>query len=404
MNIFSHDLIEAHSCCGCGACAVACKFKAINLQLNLEGFFEPRLDPGKCTHCGRCLQVCFKFLGKSDRITDFKQAVLFSAVSKDASVVSSCSSGGVAFELSRAALDDGRKVLGAIYDADNHKVVTRIASEKTELGAMRGSKYLQSYTPDAFLASLNDVDNKYLFVGTPCQIYGMRKLCELEGQVDRYTFVDFFCHGVPSYLVWQRHLSDTMKSRPNERLLSVGFRSKKFGWHSFCLEFCFSSGSLFQKENTSNFYKIFFDDVMLARSCYTCSICKRFGFSDLRIGDYWGAKYDENDTGVSIVAAPSDFGQKILTSIRDRVVMQNESFTDNSAFLTNSNNYKIDEAIRKKIVEDISKGLSLSAIVDTYYALFPTKTRIGKKLRFLFSLLPAKVLKKIRKIYHRMRD
>lgn len=45
-------------CCGCGACFLSCKTKAIEMVLDDEGFEYPVIDKGKCVCCYLCLRVC----------------------------------------------------------------------------------------------------------------------------------------------------------------------------------------------------------------------------------------------------------------------------------------------------------------------------------------------------------
>ena len=47
------------NCYGCGVCAASCGKKIISIELNSDGFYEPRIiEPTKCTDCGICLDVC----------------------------------------------------------------------------------------------------------------------------------------------------------------------------------------------------------------------------------------------------------------------------------------------------------------------------------------------------------
>lgn len=68
-----------------------------------------------------------------------------------------------------------------------------------------GSKYIQSI-PSGIISQF-DKQDKYLVVGTPCQIAGLVKYIETK-RFDRNKFllVDFHCHGVPSYIVWDKYV------------------------------------------------------------------------------------------------------------------------------------------------------------------------------------------------------
>lgn len=45
-------------CCGCGACFLNCKTKAIKMIPDDEGFEYPVIDKEECVCCYLCLRVC----------------------------------------------------------------------------------------------------------------------------------------------------------------------------------------------------------------------------------------------------------------------------------------------------------------------------------------------------------
>ena len=48
------------TCSGCGACKQACKFHAISMISDNEGFLFPVLNKDKCIECGTCDKICSK--------------------------------------------------------------------------------------------------------------------------------------------------------------------------------------------------------------------------------------------------------------------------------------------------------------------------------------------------------
>jgi coenzyme F420-reducing hydrogenase beta subunit len=408
VNVIKHNKKESHACCGCGVCIVACKNKALSMQISEEGFFIPLIDNEKCNNCGRCIKVCFKFLtelsGDNHTLFDLSNSKLYSAYSKDDDVVSGCSSGGFAYELSKTMLNDNYKICGVVYDTAKSRAVSSIATDVSQLQPMRGSKYLQSDTIDAFSEMINDKNNRYVVIGTPCQIYGISKLVELERIRKNYILVDFFCHGVPSYMVWDKYIEEIKKKYKDNKILSVNFRNKKYGWHTFCLSIVLSNHTIYQTIREGGFYKMFFDDVFFCRACYGCGICKRYGFSDLRIGDYWGEKFDENDKGVSIISVKNDVGSKIVESMANNLYLQRESLSSRVAFCEDSNKYILNESIRRIIIEGIQNGYTLKKIIKLYSRKFSFKRRIKNLLTLLAGFLPRQLGAKIRKAYHKFHE
>ena len=112
--------------------------------------------------------------------------------------------GGVGFEVGALLLNRGYKVCGVRYNADNNRAEHYIASDVRELIQSAGSKYIQSYTVDAFKA-INRKE-KYLVTGTPCQIDSFRRYIQKFRCEDNFVLLDFFCHGVPSMFVWQKYI------------------------------------------------------------------------------------------------------------------------------------------------------------------------------------------------------
>lgn len=74
---------------------------------------------------------------------------------------------------------------------------------------MMGSKYLQSRIEESYkdAESFLNSGREVLFVGTPCQIAGLRSYLRNKNYSNLLA-VDFICHGVPSPGVWRRYLAE----------------------------------------------------------------------------------------------------------------------------------------------------------------------------------------------------
>lgn len=220
------NISHIQNCYGCGVCATVCGQKIIDIILNEDGFYEPRISkPEKCTDCGLCLNVC----SYSHDDLALKNPVIksYGAWSKDNAVRRKCSSGGVGFELGRYLIEQGYKVCGVRYDATKERAEHYIATNIEELVQSIGSKYIQSYTVDGFKAI--DRKQKYLVTGTPCQIDSFRRYIQKFKKEDNFILMDFFCHGVPSMLVWKKYCrwAETKVGK----LTYVSWRNKFTGWH-----------------------------------------------------------------------------------------------------------------------------------------------------------------------------
>ena len=222
------NISSVHDCYGCGVCATACGRKIIEIVQNANGFYEPRItDESKCTQCGICTEVC-AYLHDDLSLTD-PDIHPYAAWSKDHLVRRKCSSGGAGFEVGKFLLSQGYKVCGVRYDADKNRAEHYIATTVEELIQSAGSKYIQSYTVDGFKAIKRRMKDKYLVTGTPCQIDSFRRYIKKFHCEDNFVLLDFFCHGVPSMLVWKKYTA--WAEMKVGKITYASWRNKWTGWH-----------------------------------------------------------------------------------------------------------------------------------------------------------------------------
>lgn len=311
-------------CYGCGVCVAACAHKALGLRLDKRGFYSPYMqDKAACSHCGLCLNVCSykdKDLARKNEVLEWN--AMWSMNPKNRMM---SSSGGVAYEIALKALEMGYEVVGVRYNTDKHMAEHVICTKPEEIDALRGSKYIQSYTVDAF--EQLDRKKKYLVVGAPCQIDSLRRWVEMRKISDNFIFVDFFCHGVPSYWVWKKYVKENFAKKEIER---IDFRSKQnyttneaWPWHA---SFVVTSHDIRKHISQPNinkrdwFYHYFLEDLSLGKACYEhCKFKMYKSTADIRIGDAWGSAYEKDEKGVSAVLAFTKKGKDLLTLCADRL-------------------------------------------------------------------------------------
>lgn len=326
-----NNISTVHNCYGCGVCAAVCSHKIIEIRLNTEGFYEPFiLNPSACTECGLCREVC-AYLHEE---LSLSSVVLgsYAAWSRDVQVRHKCSSGGVGFELGKYLQSQGYKVCGVRYNAELCRAEHYIASTPEELIPSIGSKYIQSYTVDAFRSI--DRKQRYLITGTPCQIDSFRRYARKFRMEDRFVFMDFFCHGVPSMWVWRKYIAKV--EQITGKIFYASWRNKSTGWHDSWamgigneneaekVDWHDSYNLLIREKKTSYtcrlsqgdaFFTLFLSDSCLGRACYEhCKYKTVRSAADLRIGDLWGSTYAENEEGVSGVLSFTPRGEELLRS------------------------------------------------------------------------------------------
>ena len=318
-----------HDCYGCGVCATVCAKQIICIELNGDGFYEPRItDESKCTNCGLCLDVC----AYSHDDLSLKDRCLksYGAWSKDEAVRRKCSSGGVGFELGRTLIGEGYKVCGVRYNAEANRAEHYIATTVEEMIPSIGSKYIQSYTVDGFKAI--DLKQKYLVTGTPCQIDSFRRYLQKFKKEDNFILMDFFCHGVPSKLMWDKYVK--WAETKVGKLTYVSWRNKFTGWHdswamaidgtehgepvnwheSYNLLIGGKKSFLNSRLSQGDmFYRLFLSDACLGKACYEkCKYKYDHSSADIRIGDAWGSHYKDDEKGVSVAISFTEKGNIIL--------------------------------------------------------------------------------------------
>lgn len=310
------------NCYGCGVCAISCPTKAIQIKLNTEGFYQPSIISSQCVDCGVCVSVC-SFL-QTGIIQSPVSMHSYASWSLNSNVRRRSSSGGVTYEIMSFLITRGYKICAVRYNIKDHKVEHYIAESLGQLDDSYGSKYIQSYTVDGLLDI--DFNQKYLVIGTPCMIDSFKRLVLRKGAQNNFIFIDFFCHGIPSYFLWQKYIQNRIKECGD--IFSVSFRYKENGWNdSYKLLLKGKRGEYIKGLDQGDiFYKLFLGDYCLGKHCYhNCKFKMDKSSADIRVGDLWGQTYKKHDDGVSAVLALTQLGNDVLRQI-PYIHLQEEPF------------------------------------------------------------------------------
>ncbi|MCG8550133.1 MAG: Coenzyme F420 hydrogenase/dehydrogenase, beta subunit C-terminal domain [Desulfobacterales bacterium] len=316
------NIIQIKDCYGCGVCAAICPHKLIQIKLDKNGFYQPIIrDPLKCTKCGFCVSVC-SFLDGDIALEKSKKIEGFAAWSNNEAIRYKSSSGGVGFELGRFSLVQGYKACGVRYSVKKKRAEHFITDSEQEYQESMGSKYVQSYTFDAFSAFKKD--EKYFVTGTPCQIDSLRRFIRLKKIEENFVLMDFFCHGVPSMLMWDKYVQ-LVEKKIEGKIFHVSWRNKQAGWHNSWVMNVNNGkySSLFNRGDV--FYNMFLSDSCLGKACYdSCKYKALTSSADIRIGDLWGKTYGHDEKGVSAVLALTHQGREMIKSLKEYVTFITE--------------------------------------------------------------------------------
>lgn len=306
-------------CSGCGACSTICPKNAISMELDDTDFLKPIINKEKCIHCGLCDKVCPTENGYGTALDDIK---LFSAFSGNQDIRKTASSGGVGYCLAKKAILEGYKVCGVRYNYDTNCAEHCIIDKVEELDAIKGSKYLQSHSEQAFkelFLDLNLYDKiKYMVFGTPCQISGLKNVLDSRELRSRVILVDIFCHGVPSNSLWKKYLRELLINNKlrSSHLKKIVFRDKLFSWHTYYMNIEDETGKKYiASRDYDSFLQLFTIGTVNQKSCFTCKY-RNNTVADIRLGDYWGARYQDNEEGFSMVLIATKIGYEVINSLK----------------------------------------------------------------------------------------
>ena len=311
-------LAAEKKCTGCSACANSCPKSAITMEESREGFLFPIVDSSKCIGCGLCERTCpiISKDCKTDNLFPLAYA-LWSVPDREFS-----SSGGAFSAFARYVVENSGVVFGAVLCEDFH--VRHVYVDTLEgLPKLRGSKYIQSEVS----ASFNEVkrflsqNRKVLFVGTPCQIAGLKAF--LKRDYENLLLLDLVCHGVPSYKVFASYIDKLVvrKQWNRDDVKDFDFR-RRDGWDK--------TAYVFVKNKRKAIYGVdalfteAFDAASIFReSCYLCNYSTLPRTGDCTIADFWGLGLhgipfrQDVSKGVSLVLVNTRKGEESLKQLKN---------------------------------------------------------------------------------------
>ena len=376
-------ITDKSKCCGCNACVQKCPKQCITMHEDEEGFLYPHVNPEDCIDCGMCEKVC-NVLNQANPIVPYK---VFAAQNRNLCKCKNSSSGGVFISIAEKIIREGGVVFGAkfnsIWEVEHGYVETTDA-----LTHLMRSKYVQSrigntYTEAEHFLKLN---RKVLFVGTPCQIAGLKLYLRKE-YTNLYT-VDIICHGVPSPGVWRDYLNESINQQD---LVDINFRDKEgYSWNKYGVSFIYEKDkkSSLAKENL--FFKGFIQNILLRPSCYDCPAKSSKSNSDITLGDFWGVENVINTVfirdGVSMIIVNTKHGLDLIdsedlvleeTSVEESL-KQNASYSKSTSKPTNRESF-FDTFSSKKYTtsEALLQNLKNYSIADRIIAVLKNKFNLS---------------------------
>lgn len=316
------------TCFGCGACAVKCPRKAIQMKSDKLGQGQPYIDEKECINCGICKAVCPAYFNTSVKQRWEKEAYI--AVNCDKKTLNKSASGGISAALAYNWILNGGYVCGAsgiVPQTNNERfrVEHILINTITDIEKIQGSKYVQSDIEGVLpqIESLLKKGEKVLFFGTSCQVASLKLFLKI--QFENLVCCDLICHGVIGSHMFDDYLKHIEKKEGN-RLIDVSFRTKEKPIpFTFTFTFSDANNNMYQKmleKDRSSYYRMFLGCIGYRKSCYECKYASIYKPSDITLGDYYEANEDypelfasgelDMKKGISSVIIHTEVGHRLF--------------------------------------------------------------------------------------------
>ncbi len=388
---------EISKCTGCQFCEAVCPVGAINISLDKEGFYKPIVND-KCVNCGLCKKYCFKYHAVDFSQCDDNQLLCYSAKAKNKMVLEKSSSGGVLTVIFKQLIYEGYKILGVGYDYEQNISKYYILNSVDDLYQIQGSKYMQAKSGEALLNVLSSINEKCAIIGTPCLMYTISNYLNERCAREKFVLIDFFCHGTPTINLWKKYIR-----KYGDKFDSIFFRDKTYGWHEYSNTFVSGNKSITNKATDDEFFSLFFDDQLLNESCYGCKYRDSLSQIDIRVGDFWGNKYDHDSEGVSAMLLTTQKGRDIFDKIKEQLYFEKVTFNEIVASQAYKKEYRFNKEIRNKYLKMLRQD---SYDIAQIYSKYKKDLPFTKKVKMfaknnLKRYIPKNLYMFIRRAYHR---
>ncbi len=317
MFVIKNQITQSR-CAGCGACALSCPAKAIKIIKNSQGELVPKINKRLCVNCNICESSC-----PQNNPPEFVYPQrCYVAWSNNPDDLIFSASGGIGVAFMRYVISENGVAYGCDYDKNLDLLHFSIKDEH-DLLRSQSSKYSQSTAYNTFEEIKSELllGKMVLFIGTPCQVSGLKKFLRKEYQ--SLITIDLVCHGTPPNEYLKEHLNRISKGKAVSK---VRFR----GEFDQSLTVWSNNNIIYQKNRCDDkYFNAFYQNTISMDSCYFCQYAQPKRVSDITIGDFWGLgslqtikKQGEHPSAV-LINTPK--GQCFFDKIKNTLVYEERS-------------------------------------------------------------------------------
>ena len=316
-------------CTSCGTCVAMCPNHALSMgEDNRTGTLAVSVDSHSCDGCGRCLNVCpglrvpFGSLAETPDggtpaqlpLGPIKSAWRGHAL--DPSVRGMSSSGGAVTALALHAIRTGQAdgvTVTRMQAGSPVRPVSSVARSQEDIVAAAGSKYC----PVPACLTLEEAvrtDGRYVFVGLPCHIHGLRMAQSVDPRLrERIVLcISLVCHHTPSYRALDFALRSVGVRR--EDVSELVFR--RGAWPGSLHVSLRDGGHRVIPYTSPVYWGYAFRELFVPRRCRYC-VDKMSVLSDMSVMDSWSVSRPGDAAWTAMVVCRTERADAFLKSAVD---------------------------------------------------------------------------------------
>lgn len=344
-DILGISFKDKNLCTRCGTCIGICPTGALLLDKNLF----PKIDPEKCIECGKCCKMCpggkvnFKEMteitfGHSNPAPTFDGHYqrIYIGHSNDQQIHDGGAGGGVITTMAWYMLKE-KLVDGVIVTRMNPEKPWQgqvyIARTFEELLASQQSKYVVIPT-NTILGEIRKLNGKYLFIGLPCQIHGIRLVQKHQPKLAEKIVlaIGLFCaSSMEPYVT-----TEMMKTKGVKPASVKEFQFRGGKWPGR-IRVVKKDGSIKNlhysnfKDGAINYLTYLYSPIR----CQTC-IDGSAEFADISVSDAWARDESGNYLfkGSSRLIVRTDAGVQAVEQAINKGYLQARNYTNDEHYMT----------------------------------------------------------------------